>query len=61
MHTVKGQSLDSGSQSSAPCPSSQSNDAPENTQSRAAEFCGSPESVVSETIRPSAGNVFLHK
>ncbi|XP_010139761.1 PREDICTED: UBX domain-containing protein 4 [Buceros rhinoceros silvestris] len=54
MHTVKGQSLDSGSQSSAPCPSSQSNGAPENTQSRAAELCGSPESVVSETTRPSA-------
>ncbi|NWR57677.1 UBXN4 protein, partial [Bucorvus abyssinicus] len=54
MHTVKGQSLESGSQSSAPCPSSQSNSAPENTQSRAAEFCDSPEPVVSETIRPSA-------
>ncbi|NXN40543.1 UBXN4 protein, partial [Rhinoptilus africanus] len=56
MHRVKGQPLENGSQSSAPCPSSQSDGAPENTQSRAAEFCDSPESVVSERIR-SAGNV----
>ncbi|KFQ13872.1 UBX domain-containing protein 4, partial [Leptosomus discolor] len=54
MHTVKGQPLENGSQSSAPCPSSQSDGAPENMQSRAVEFCDSHESVVSETIRPSA-------
>lgn len=56
MHTVKEQPLENGSHSSAPCPSSQSDGAPENTQSRAAEFCDSPESVTSETIRPSASN-----
>ncbi|KFZ52370.1 UBX domain-containing protein 4, partial [Antrostomus carolinensis] len=56
MHTGKGQPLESGSQSSPPCPSAQSDGAPENTQSKAAEFCDSPESVMSETIRPSAGN-----
>ncbi|XP_059676285.1 UBX domain-containing protein 4 [Gavia stellata] len=56
MHTVKGQPLENGSQSSAPCPFSQRDGAPENTQSRAAEFCDSPESVMTETIRPSAGN-----
>ncbi|KAM6129367.1 UBX domain-containing protein 4 [Pterocles gutturalis] len=56
MHTVKGQPLENGGQSSAPCPSSQSDGAPENTQSRAAEFCDSPESVVIETISPSAGD-----
>ncbi|NWH53376.1 UBXN4 protein, partial [Fregata magnificens] len=56
MHTVKGQPSENGSQSSAPCPSSQSDGAPENTQSRAAEFCGSPESVMTEAISPSAGN-----
>ncbi|KFQ19139.1 UBX domain-containing protein 4, partial [Merops nubicus] len=52
MHTVKGQPLENGSQSSAPCPSSQSDGAPENTQSRAVEFCDSP--VLSET-RPADG------
>ncbi|NXW34057.1 UBXN4 protein, partial [Phaetusa simplex] len=56
MHRVKGQPLENGSQSSAPCPSSQSDGAPENTQSRAVEFCDSPESVMSETVRPSVGN-----
>ncbi|NXT19584.1 UBXN4 protein, partial [Syrrhaptes paradoxus] len=56
MHTVKGQPLENGSQSSAPCPSSQSDGAPENMQSRAAEFCDSPESVVIETVSPSAGD-----
>ncbi|NXN57505.1 UBXN4 protein, partial [Rynchops niger] len=56
MHRVKGQPLENGSQSSAPCPSSQSDGAPENTQSRAVEFCDSPESVMSETIRPFVGN-----
>ncbi|XP_009885001.1 PREDICTED: UBX domain-containing protein 4 [Charadrius vociferus] len=54
MHTVKGQPLENGTQSSTPCPSSQSDGAPENTQPRAAEFCDSPESVMSETIRTSA-------
>ncbi|NXY85313.1 UBXN4 protein, partial [Alcedo cyanopectus] len=52
MHTVKGQPLENGSQSSAPCPSPQSDGVPENTQSRAVEFCDSP--VTSETMRPSA-------
>ncbi|XP_054236938.1 UBX domain-containing protein 4 [Indicator indicator] len=51
MHTLKGQPLENGSQSS-PCPSSQSNGAPENTQSRTVECCDSP--VPSETIRPPA-------
>ncbi|NXP54386.1 UBXN4 protein, partial [Heliornis fulica] len=54
MHRVKGQPLENGSQPSAPCPSSQSDGAPENTQSRAVELHESPESAVSETIRPSA-------
>ncbi|XP_009872443.1 PREDICTED: UBX domain-containing protein 4 [Apaloderma vittatum] len=52
MHTVKGQPLENGSQSS-PCSSSQSDGAPENMQSRAAELCDPPESVMSEAIRPS--------
>ncbi|NXW61667.1 UBXN4 protein, partial [Eurystomus gularis] len=52
MHTVKGQPLENGNQSSAPCPSSQSDGPPANAQSRAAEICDSP--VLSETIRPSA-------
>ena len=56
MHTVKGQPLENSSQSPAPCPSAQSDGAPETTQSRPAEFCDSPESVTTETIRPSAGN-----
>ncbi|NXT95527.1 UBXN4 protein, partial [Anhinga rufa] len=54
MHTVKGQPLENGNQSSAPCASSQSDGAPENTQSRAAELCDPPESVMTEAIRPSA-------
>ncbi|KFU91691.1 UBX domain-containing protein 4, partial [Chaetura pelagica] len=54
MHTVKGQPLENGSQSSAPCSSSQSDGAPENTQSKAAEFCDSPRAVPSETIRAPA-------
>ncbi|NXC71293.1 UBXN4 protein, partial [Anhinga anhinga] len=54
MHTVRGQPLENGSQSSAPCASSQSDGASENTQSRAAELCDPPESVVTEAIRPSA-------
>ncbi|XP_040458714.1 UBX domain-containing protein 4 isoform X2 [Falco naumanni] len=59
MHTVKGQPLENGSRSPAPCHSSQSDGAPENTQSRAAELCDSPESVTSETIRPSADGANL--
>ncbi|KFP32577.1 UBX domain-containing protein 4, partial [Colius striatus] len=54
MHTVKGQPLENGSQSSAPCPSSQPDAAPENTQSSAAACSDSPQPVLSETIRPSA-------
>ncbi|XP_067155492.1 UBX domain-containing protein 4 isoform X1 [Apteryx mantelli] len=57
MHTVKGQPLENGDQSSAPCPSFQSDGAPENTQSRAVELRDSHESVMSETIRPSADGV----
>ncbi|NXI38871.1 UBXN4 protein, partial [Galbula dea] len=52
MHTVKGQPLENGSQSSAPCASSQSDGASENMQSRAVDCCDS--SVTSETIRPCA-------
>ncbi|NXF01577.1 UBXN4 protein, partial [Smithornis capensis] len=54
MHTVKGQPLENGSQSSAPCPSSQADGAPEDTQSRAAESCDSP-----ETLRCSANGANL--
>ncbi|NWX20536.1 UBXN4 protein, partial [Aegotheles bennettii] len=56
MHTVKGQPLENDSQSSASCPSSQSDGAAENTQSRAVEFCDSPGSVTSETIRPPSAD-----
>ncbi|NXE74536.1 UBXN4 protein, partial [Cochlearius cochlearius] len=56
MHTVKGQPSENGSQPSAPCPSPQSDGAPENTESRAVEFCGSPESAMTEMTRPPAGN-----
>ncbi|KAM9189517.1 UBX domain-containing protein 4 isoform 1-T1 [Mergus octosetaceus] len=56
MHAEKGQPLENPSQSSAPCPSSQSDGAPENVQSTAAGFCDSAESVTSETVRPSAAN-----
>ncbi|NXS17907.1 UBXN4 protein, partial [Mystacornis crossleyi] len=56
MHTGKGRPLENGSQSSAPCPSSQSDGAPESAESRAAGVCGSPESVMPETITSSAGN-----
>ncbi|NXC44898.1 UBXN4 protein, partial [Penelope pileata] len=55
MHAEKGQPLENPSQSSAPCPSSQSDGAPENVQSTAAESCDSPESVTQpDTARPSA-------
>ncbi|NXK52500.1 UBXN4 protein, partial [Chauna torquata] len=54
MHAEKGRPLENPSQSPAPCPSSQSDGAPENMQSTAVEFCDSPESVMSETLRPSA-------
>ncbi|NXI02420.1 UBXN4 protein, partial [Pachycephala philippinensis] len=56
MHTGKGRPLENGSQSSAPCPSSQSDDAPESAESRAAGVCDSPESVTPQTITSSAGN-----
>lgn len=56
MHAEKGQPLENPSQSSAPCPSSQSDGAPENVQSTAAGFCDSAESITSETVRPSAAN-----
>ncbi|NXF97855.1 UBXN4 protein, partial [Eubucco bourcierii] len=51
LHTLKGQPLENGSQSS-PCPSSPLNGAPEKRQSKTVEFCDSP--VPSETTRPSA-------
>ncbi|NWT78204.1 UBXN4 protein, partial [Lanius ludovicianus] len=54
MHTGKGRPLENGSQSSAPCPSSQSDGAPESAESRAAGVCDSPESAVPETITSSA-------
>ncbi|NWW87286.1 UBXN4 protein, partial [Rhynochetos jubatus] len=50
MHTVKGQPLENGSPSPAACPSSRSDGAPENTQSRTGELGDS----LSETVRPSA-------
>ncbi|NWT14696.1 UBXN4 protein, partial [Vireo altiloquus] len=56
MHTGKGRPLANGSQSSAPCPSSQSDGAPESAESRAAGVCDSPESATPETITSSAGN-----
>ncbi|NXB15373.1 UBXN4 protein, partial [Rhagologus leucostigma] len=56
MHTGKGRPLENSSQSSAPCPSSQSDGAPESAESRAAGVCDSPESVMPETITSSAGN-----
>ncbi|NWV59053.1 UBXN4 protein, partial [Malurus elegans] len=56
MHTGKGRPLENGSQSSAPCSSSQSDGAPENAQSTAAGLCASPESVTPETVTSSTGN-----
>ncbi|NWV14871.1 UBXN4 protein, partial [Ptilonorhynchus violaceus] len=56
MHTGKGRPLENGSQSSAPCPSSQSAGAPESAQSTAAGVCDSQESAMPETITSSAGN-----
>ncbi|NXU10796.1 UBXN4 protein, partial [Pardalotus punctatus] len=56
MHAGKGRPLENGSQSSAPCPSSQSDGAPESAQCRAAGVCDSPESSVPETIASSTGN-----
>ncbi|NXK31681.1 UBXN4 protein, partial [Piprites chloris] len=56
MHTGKGQPLENGTQSPAPHPSSQSDGAPENTQSRAAESYNSSESAVPETARPSTSH-----
>ncbi|NWR70912.1 UBXN4 protein, partial [Centropus unirufus] len=55
MHTVKGQPLENGSQSSAACPS-HSDGAPENTQCTAEEHCDSPEAAVPATIRPPAAS-----
>ncbi|NWV49109.1 UBXN4 protein, partial [Daphoenositta chrysoptera] len=56
MHTGKGRPLENGSQSSAPCPPSQPDGAPESAESRAAGVCDSPESVMPETITSSADN-----
>ncbi|NWZ42197.1 UBXN4 protein, partial [Brachypodius atriceps] len=55
MHTGKGQPLENGSQASAPCPSSQSDGAPEGAEPRAG-VCDSPEAVMPETTASSAGN-----
>ncbi|NXP89543.1 UBXN4 protein, partial [Passerina amoena] len=55
MHTGKGQPVENGSQASAPCPSSQSDGAPENAESRAG-LCDSAEALMPETIASSAGN-----
>ncbi|NXT15371.1 UBXN4 protein, partial [Prunella fulvescens] len=55
MHTGKGQPLENGSQASAPCPSSQSDGAPESAESRAG-VCDSAEAVMPETVASSAGN-----
>ncbi|NWY48174.1 UBXN4 protein, partial [Sylvia atricapilla] len=55
MHTGKGRPLENGSQASAPCPSSQSDGAPESAEPRA-EVCDSPEAAVPETTASSAGN-----
>ncbi|XP_015724373.1 UBX domain-containing protein 4 [Coturnix japonica] len=52
MHAEKGRALENPCQSSAPCPSSPSDGAPENMQSTAVDPCVSPGSVMSET-RPS--------
>ncbi|KAM4776213.1 UBX domain-containing protein 4 isoform 2-T2 [Cyanocitta cristata] len=54
MHTGKGRPLENGSQSSVPCPSPQSDGAPESAEPRAAGVCDSPESVTPETITSSA-------
>ncbi|NXD49989.1 UBXN4 protein, partial [Corvus moneduloides] len=56
MHTGKGRPLENGSQSSVPCPSPQSDGAPESAEPRAAGVCDSPQSVTPETITFSAGN-----
>lgn len=55
MHAEKGRPLENPCQSSALCPSSPSDGAPENVQSTAEDPRGSPESVMSEP-RPSDGN-----
>ncbi|NWS83661.1 UBXN4 protein, partial [Toxostoma redivivum] len=55
MHTGKGRPLENGSQASAPCPSSQSDGAPERAESRAG-VCDSAEAAMPETIVSSAGN-----
>ncbi|NXS25790.1 UBXN4 protein, partial [Pomatostomus ruficeps] len=54
MHTGKGRPLENGSQSSAPCPTAQSDGAPESAQPTAAGLCDSPESVMPETITAAA-------
>ncbi|NWZ00728.1 UBXN4 protein, partial [Loxia curvirostra] len=53
MHTGKGQPVENGSQASAPCPSSQSDGAPERAESRAGD---SAEALMPETKASSAGN-----
>lgn len=52
MHTVKNQALENESQSSAPCPSLQTNSPSENVCSRADELC----TMQPETVSSSAGN-----
>ncbi|NXK58423.1 UBXN4 protein, partial [Sylvietta virens] len=58
MHAGKGRPLENGSQASAPCPSSQSDGAPESAESRAG-VCDSPEAVMPETIASSADEANL--
>ncbi|NXR86883.1 UBXN4 protein, partial [Hypocryptadius cinnamomeus] len=55
MHTGKGRPVENGSQASAPCPSSQSDGAPESAESRAG-LCDSAEALLPETVASSAGN-----
>lgn len=55
MHTGKGQPLENGSQACAPCPSSQSDGAPESAESGAG-VCDSAEAVMPETTASSASN-----
>ncbi|NXP30853.1 UBXN4 protein, partial [Leiothrix lutea] len=55
MHTGRGQPLENGSQTSAPCPSSQPDGAPESAEPRAG-VCDSPEAAVPKSTSSSAGN-----
>ncbi|NXI86458.1 UBXN4 protein, partial [Rhipidura dahli] len=56
MHTGKGRPLENGSQSSAPCASSQSDGAPESADSRAAGVCDSPAESSSPAVSYEANS-----